>query len=369
MTQFKSQDPSLSQQRKADHIRLALDQQNDIKVNPFDQIRFVHHSLANIRLEEIDLSTSWANSYHPFPFYINGMTGGHTQSKEYNYRLAVVARETGLAMGVGSVSAALSDPTVKETYTIIREANPQGFILANLGAHHGLENAQKAVDLLQANALQIHLNLPQEVVMPEGDRDFRSWAKNIEEIVNGLSVPVIIKEVGFGMSQETIQKLIHLGVHTIDISGRGGTNFVHIENDRRDTLDFSDLGSWGQTTPESLLEASHHLHEVEILASGGIRHSLDIVKSLALGARSAGIAGKFLHSVAHEGIDPTIQLVNQWKTAIQHMMLLLNCKSIHDLQATDIVLTHSLLDWAKSRQIDFQTLANRSKKELDNSND
>lgn len=346
-------------ERKDDHVNLALNQQGELLVSDFDAIRFVHHSFAPITMSDIQLTTNWANNTHRLPFYINGMTGGSTYTKDFNRKLAEVARETGLAMASGSVSIAMKDASTADSFTIIREVNPQGFVMANLGAHHTLDNARKAVDLLQANALQIHLNVPQEVVMPEGDRDFRTWSDNIAQIVEQLHVPVIVKEVGFGMSRQTIQHLMDLGVQTIDVSGRGGTNFIRIENSRRDQLDFSLLNGWGQSTVESLLEASPFTKKTTILASGGIRHYLDIVKCLALGASAVGLSGKFLSTVHHEGVAATIDLVNQWQESIQHLMLMLGCPNIETLRNTDLILTGSLRDWANDRQIDLADLANR----------
>ena len=351
-----SQEPSLAQARKDDHVKHALDQHSKFMKSPFDQIRFVHHSLNQVDFKSLDLSTQWAGHQHPLPFYINGMTGGSDFTKKYNRQLAQVAAETGLAMASGSVSAALKDPSVSDSFTVIRQMNPKGFVLANIGAHHHVDNAKKAVDLLQANALQIHLNIPQEVVMPEGDRDFSTWLRNIEDIVAEVGVPVIVKEVGFGMSKQTIKNLIQVGVRTIDISGRGGTNFINIENARRDQLDFSALGDWGQTTPESLLEAQAYLSNVEILASGGIRHFVDIVKALSLGARASGISGHFLKSVHDKGVDETIKMVDQWQESLRHMMLLLGCQTIQDIQSQEIVLGQELTHWAHSRGIDLSPI-------------
>lgn len=356
--------PSINEQRKNDHVAHALEQQNRTSQHPFDDIRFVYHSFSQTTLDEIDLTTTWANHTHSLPFYINGMTGGSDFTKTINQKLAIVARETGLSMASGSVSITMKETKAKESFEIIRKENPAGFVMANLGAHHSLENAKRAVDLLEANALQIHLNIPQEVVMPEGDRDFTMWSKNIEDIVRHLSVPVIVKEVGFGMSRETIEHLLELGVQTIDVSGRGGTNFITIENERRDQLDFSELANWGQTTPESLLEAySVQMNGVNpsfhLLASGGIRHYLDVIKSLALGADGVGLSGKFLWMVHEEGIDATIRWVQQQEEAIRSLMLMLDTPSISSLKTTQIILHNHLKDWAKARRIDWTHFANR----------
>lgn len=357
---FQSQLPTFSQQRKDDHVKHALTQQSQLNTSQFANIRLIHHSFAPMTIDEVSITTKWANKEHSLPFYINGMTGGSTATKKYNQLLAQIAHQTGLAMASGSVSGALSDASVVDSYKIIRRENPNGFVMANLGAHHSLENAQRAVDLLEADALQIHLNVPQEIVMPEGDRDFRNWSTNIEQIVQFLPVPVIVKEVGFGMSRETIQHLINLGVQTIDVSGRGGTNFIMIENERREQLNYESIASWGQTTPESLLEASEYMQQATILASGGVRDFFDIVKAIALGATAVGLSGRFLHLAHQEGVEKSVQIVENWREAIMQMMLMLNCRTIKDLQQVDVLLPPELAHWATARHINWQHYANRS---------
>lgn len=351
---MNSQEPFIAQSRKDDHVHHALKQQDQPPRSPFDDIRFVHQSLNSVNFHKIDISTQWAGHHHQHPFYINGMTGGSRFTKQFNEKLAIVAAETGLAMASGSVSAALKDPYVVDTFSIVRQMNPHGFVLANLGAHHNVDNAKRAVDILQANALQIHLNIPQEVVMPEGDRDFSSWEQNIHDIVAQVGVPVIIKEVGFGMSQETIQRLIELGVQTIDVSGRGGTNFIQIENQRRDRLDFSALSEWGQTTPEALLEAQKYMSEVTILASGGIRHYMDILKALSLGAKATGISGLFLKKINDDGIDQTIQMVNDWAESLRHLYLMLGVEKTSQLPNLSLVFNTNLINWAEQRNINLK---------------
>lgn len=358
---MKSQEPSLAQQRKNDHVQHALDQHTSHPANEFDRIRFIHHSFNQTDFDTIDLSTTWAQHQHAFPFYINGMTGGSDFTYQFNDKLSHVAQQTGLAMASGSVSAALKDLTVADSYRIIRKNHPTGFILANIGAHHTLENAQRAVDILQADALQIHLNIPQEVVMPEGDRDFSQWEENIAQIVEGLTVPVIVKEVGFGMSHETLAKLTRIGVSTVDISGRGGTNFIQIENERRNTLDFSSLLHWGQTTPESLIEAQPFIQsqQLEILASGGIRHFTDIFKAIAMGAQAVGLSGHFLKMVHELGVDQTVTIVEEWKQGLTHLALLLGTQTITELQQHPIMVDASLAHWAHQRGIAINHLAQR----------
>lgn len=352
----------LNIRRKDDHLRFALEQYDASVVDssPFEDIRFIHHSFSQVNQDKINLTTRWANQTHKWPIYINAMTGGSQLAYDYNLKLAKVAKATDLAIATGSISSALSNLNVKDSFKIMRSINPDGFIMANLGAHHSVDNAKRAVDLIQANALQIHLNLPQEVVMPEGDRDFSMWLTHIEEMVNQLDVPVIVKEVGFGMSKETIQTLINLGVTTIDISGRGGTNFINIENNRRSNNDLSQLSLWGQTTPESLIEAYPYTNQCNILASGGIRHSLDMVKAFALGAKSAGIAGAVLSHLDEFDVEKTIEWILSLQNSLEKLALMLNCQQFEDFKHTDLIIINQLKEWAEIRQFDYHKLAHRS---------
>lgn len=355
---------TLAQQRKDDHLDMALFLASQSSgSHPFDQIRFVHHSCPEISRNDIKLETEWAGFKHAFPFYINGMTGGSQRTHEVNRDLAILARECHLTMGVGSVATALKDSSVADSYQVVREVNPDGFIFANIGAHHSVENAQRAVDLINADGLQIHLNAPQEAVMPEGDRDFSMWLENIAKIKNQLSVPVVVKEVGFGMSRETIEALVSIGVSTIDVSGRGGTNFVAIENARRVKQEFNLMLNWGQTTPESLLEAFDWTQDpesqVEILASGGVRDFMDIAKALALGAKGVGLAGNVLRMLTQSGLDQTIETVHAWQEALVQVMLVLGCADIASLKKTDLILSGALPEYADQRGIKWNGLAKR----------
>ncbi|MBM6614591.1 type 2 isopentenyl-diphosphate Delta-isomerase [Desemzia sp. RIT804] len=346
--------------RKNEHVSLAEHFYTETHQTDFDHIRFVHHSIPETGTQKIDLSTSFAGLSMTQPFYINAMTGGSSWTKKVNEKLATVARETGLLMASGSLSAGLKDPSVADSFTIIRETNPNGQILANLGGGQTLENAKKAINLIQANGLQIHLNTPQEIVMPEGDRDFSSWLTKLEQIVKGVDVPVIVKEVGFGMSRETMQQLASIGVKTIDVSGKGGTNFAQIENYRRTKNSMDFLEDWGQSTAISLLEAQPLMGSTEILASGGIRTQMDILKSLSLGAHAAGISGYFLHYVLQHGVDETIAHVEQIKEQLVAVMTLLGAESVADLQKTDLIITGPVRDWCEARDIDYRSFARRN---------
>lgn len=345
--------------RKDEHVSLAKAFHKP-HLTDFDAIRIIHHSLPELQVADVSLTTTLAQQTISSPFYINAMTGGSEKTKKINEQLALVARETHLAMATGSVSAALKDSSVRDSFTIVRETNPNGVLLANVGAGTSLENAQAAVDLLQADALQIHLNAPQELVMPEGDRDFRNWLADIAHIVAHLSVPVIVKEVGFGMTRETIQQLVTSGVQAIDISGRGGTSFTQIENARRSKREFSYLVDFGQSTVQSLLEAKQVTAQFELIASGGIRNAYDIFKALCLGAQSVGVSGTILNELLTNGVEATIELVQRWQQELQTLLALTGCQTIADTQKVPLLLTGDVRAWCDARAISLQTYANRS---------
>ncbi|UUV99829.1 type 2 isopentenyl-diphosphate Delta-isomerase [Vagococcus luciliae] len=337
--------------RKDQHIHYAEMQYSQPKSNGLDGVRFVHQSFSEISVKDVSLHTNLDTLKLAVPFFINAMTGGSDKAAIINKNLAYVARETNIAMAVGSISIALNDTTQQESFKIVRKTNPNGVIFANLGAHHSVENAKRAVDLIEANALQLHLNTPQELVMPEGDRDFSSWLKNIESIVNNLNVPVIVKEVGFGMSKETIQQLIDVGVTIIDVAGKGGTNFIEIENQRRELKEYSYLYDWGQTTAESLLEARKFSSQAAIVASGGIKTPLDMLKSFGLGAVSTGLSGEFLHLILTKGTDETIQQIERFKEELTHLMVLVGAKSIATIKDQPLVLDSQLTNWCYQRHL------------------
>lgn len=340
--------------RKDQHIHFAEMQYQSNSSNGLDQVRFVHQSFAEMKTSDVNLQTSLGSLNLDYPFFINAMTGGSDKAKIINQNLASIAKETNLAMAVGSVSAAIKSPELADSFKIVRQVNPKGIIISNLGAHHQLDNAKRAVDMLEANAIQLHINTPQELVMPEGDRDFNGWLANIEDIVNHIDVPVIVKEVGFGMSKESIQQLLDIGVSIIDVSGRGGTNFIHIENERRDLKEFDYLLNWGQTTAESLLEAHFYRKQADFIASGGIKHPLHMLAAFGLGAKAVGLSGELLHLVLTKGNDTTIKTIESWKQELVALMTMIGAKRIADVERKPLVLSPELSHWCRERHINFK---------------
>lgn len=338
------------EQRKNEHVRLAL-AQSETSQSDFDRIRFVHHAIPEIDVDEVTLLPNFKALNMSHVLYINAMTGGSEWTAKTNEQLAQVAKATQIPMAVGSMHAALKNPAVRHSYEVAREQYPHGHIWANVSADATLEEAQTAIEMIQADALQIHVNAPQELVMPEGNRQFKHWLTRIEAIVKGVQVPVIVKEVGFGMSYDTIQKLIDVGVAFVDISGHGGTNFVSIENERRQFKDMAYLQEWGQSTVVSLLEARNLSSRVHVLASGGIRHPLDVIKALRLGAEAVGMSRPILKLLHEEGVEATIEYVEDFKTQMVYIMTLLNARNIMELRQSAIVFDPYLKNWIQQRQL------------------
>lgn len=318
--------------RKDEHIKYALKYQSPY--NSFDEMELIHHSLPDYDLSEIDLHTYFAGRDFDYPFYINAMTGGSEKAKAVNRKLAQVAQATGLVMVTGSYSAALKNPQ-DDSYPSKKDY-PDLLLATNLGIDKPYELGLQTVDEMQPIFLQVHVNLMQELLMPEGEREFRSWKKNLENYATKMPVPVVLKEVGFGMDLKTIQMAHAFGIKTFDISGRGGTSFAFIENQRGG--DRSYLNEWGQTTVQSLLNLQDVVDTVEILASGGVRHPLDMVKCFVLGAKGVGLSRTVLELVEKYSVEQVVDIVNGWKDDLRLIMCALNCKTIADLRNVDYLL-------------------------------
>lgn len=347
--------------RKDDHVQLANKLYNKEAISDFDSIRFVYNSLPQIKLSEVSLKTQVAGIKMDYPIFINAMTGGSAKTQIINEDLTKVAIATKLAIASGSLSAALKDESLKDSFKVIRDNNPEGLVFANLGAEYDYSKAKAAIHILKADALQIHLNVIQELVMPEGDRDFSMWLSNIKDIKSKAKVPIIVKEVGFGMSRETIKKLVDTNIDAIDVSGFGGTNFAAIENYRRQNTKYAYLNDFGQSTVISLLEAQAFTNKTDIIASGGIRNPLDVIKSLALGAKAVGISGLILNYLLKFGVEMTIDLINNWKKELKVIMTILGVKNIQELSEVDLIILDDVKAWCQARDIDCNSFANRQK--------
>jgi len=346
------------EQRKLDHVRYALELPVTRR-NGFSDLRFVHRALPECDVSDVSLATEVGGLSFSSPIFINAMTGGADETLEINRRLAEVAKETGLAMAVGSQRAALKEERLVPTYSVVRRVNPDGIVIGNLGAGATPEDAQRAVEMIGANLLHLHLNAAQELTMPEGDRKFRGMAERIRSVVERVSVPVIVKEVGNGMAAETYEKLAGIGVRVVDVAGMGGTNFVSIENRRREGLPFNQLEEYGQTTAVSLLEAQGYRGRFDLLGSGGVESAMDVAKCLALGARAVGVAGALLRPLMEHGVAHVIDLVANWHEELRAVMVLQECRTVAELTERPLIVLGETAQWCQLRGIDLAQLAQR----------
>lgn len=329
--------------RKDDHIKYALSYQSPY--NAFDDMELIHRSLPDYELNEIDLHTHFAGYDFEFPFYINAMTGGSKKGRAVNQKLAQVAQATGIIMVTGSYSAALKNPH-DDSYPS-KEEFPDLLLATNIGIDKPYELGLQAIQEMHPIFLQVHVNLMQELLMPEGEREFRRWKEHLADYATKMPVPVILKEVGFGMDLKTIETAHKLGIKTVDISGRGGTSFAYIENQRGNNHSY--LNEWGQSTVQTLLNAQPMMDKIEILASGGVRHPLDIVKCLVLGAKAVGLSRVILELVENNSVEEVITTINGWKDDLRLIMCALNCKTIADLRQVDYLLYGKLSEVNQKR--------------------
>ena len=347
--------------RKDEHLELAVHLHRQDRANAFDDVSFIHHSLPGVSAEQVDIGTTVLGCRWEVPFFINAMTGG-TQATAINADLAAAAAEAGVAIACGSQHVALHDPERADGFHVIRRRAPGAFVLANIGPTVSPQEAARAVEMLEADALQIHLNAAQELVMPEGDRDFSGWEEAVATIVAAVPVPVVVKEVGFGLSRRSIESLARTGVAAVDVAGAGGTDFIAIENERRPQRDLSYLVGWGQPTALCLLEsvAVDDPVGLPVLASGGVRNPLDVVRSLALGACAVGASGHVLRTLVKEGPEALRRELSTWGDHVRTLMTLLGAADVAQLRRTDVVVTGRTAEQARLLGVDLGRLAHRS---------
>lgn len=359
--------------RKDEHVRLAEELRGERSAprGVWDDVRFVHRSFPGVSFDGVSTATSVCGRDWSVPFYINAMTGGSEKTALINADLARAAAATGVAMATGSASPALKDPSLVHSFRVVRENAPEAFLFANVSPEMTVTQARDAVGFLDADALQVHVNPAQELVMPEGDRDFRHWLDRLTDIVGGVDVPVVVKEVGFGLGSAAVSAVASCGVATVDVSGRGGTNFIDIENRRREKQEYAYLSGWGQTAAECLLDlqtaplptvagtGAGAGAPVQVLASGGVQTPLDVVRALALGASAVGVSGHFLHVLMTDGVDALTAEIGEWTSQVRTLMTLLGASTVAELQCTDVLVTGETAEFARLRGVDLRRLARR----------
>lgn len=321
--------------RKKEHIEgfLRTYSQGD---NGFDRIKLYNNSLPEVSFNEISLKSRIFNKEIGAPIIINAITGGTQDAEEINRNLAELAREFKLPMAVGSQSVGLKYEDAVKSYRCVREIlGEDGVVISNLSANRKLEEVKQAVDMIRADGVQLHLNVLQELCMEEGDRDFKGIVENIKYIKENLHVPVIAKEVGFGISEKTALKLKEIGIDYIDVGGKGGTNFVQIEDSRYESRRYEEFYSFGITTAESLILTKRAYPESTVISSGGIRTAGDVVKSLILGADYVGISGILLERLLKEGYEAAEKTLRELIRNVKIYMTVLGAGEIEQLREVD----------------------------------
>lgn len=306
--------------RKKDHIRLALADKTTL--TSLDAYAIDYNSVPRFGLDNLDTSTTICNKKWQFPFFINAITAGGEECNKINQDFMEVSKACGIEFFPGSYSPALKDKNDEAAY-------PKGYSI-NLGLDKDPNLILDAIEKTKAQYIQLHTNPLQEIVMPEGDHNFESWLSTLTEVSKKSPIPVILKETGFGMNEETIKLAVDLNLAAVDVSGMGGTNFARIENGRREDKS-TYLENIGFTTAESLEFAAPYRDKIDIIASGGIRNPLDVVKCLALGAKAVGVSKTFLEILVNDGKEALIDEIEKWKKELKFLMILMNAKNIDEL--------------------------------------
>lgn len=324
----------------------------------FEYVHLIHNALPELNLSEVDTSTRFLEHNFAAPLLIDSMTGGAPESGKINATLAEAAEKFGVAMAVGSQRTGLTAEELAETYSVARKNAPNAFITANIGGAQlakglGVDDAKKLIDMINADALVVHLNPVQEVVQPEGEPSFKGVLGRIRELVTNVKVPLIVKEVGAGISREVAIKLEIEGVAAINISGAGGTSWARVKHHRAAAKghdDRAELGElfwdWGIPTAAALLEVRKAV-KLPIISSGGIRNGLEIAKGLALGASMCAMASPMLRQAAL-GKEALFRFIQHVLLELKTSMFLVGASNILALKHSRYVLTGPLAEWAKS---------------------
>ncbi len=326
--------------RKLEHIRLALEERMQLGRNFFDDYRFDNTALPEIDLDAIDTCVSFLGRRLAAPFLISSMTGGTATAGQINRNLAAGAEAAGIAVGVGSQRKALEDPSQAESFRV-REVAPNAVLLANLGAVQlnyglGVQACRDAVSMIGADALILHLNPLQEAIQPEGQCNFSGLLARIGTVVAELGVPVVVKEIGCGISESTARALAGVGVRIVDTAGVGGTSWARIEAQRAGDLAIGELfAGWGIPTPESIRQV-RRVEGLTVIGSGGVRNGLDAAKCIALGADLVGMAYPFLEpaTVSPEKVAEKVRRISR---ELKICMFCLGVKTIGELRRVPLL--------------------------------
>ena len=306
-----------------------------------ENVYIEHNAISDVALADVDTSIEFMGRKITMPLMVDAMTGGGKSSTSINEDLSSICETIGIPMAVGSESIALNDEESRESFELVKHKNDL-LRIGNLGFEREIEDFAFARDLVDAHAMQVHLNIAQELVMKEGDNHFHSSLGLIEELVKDFGHPIIVKETGSGISKAVAEKLIGVGVKYIDVAGFGGTNFIEIEDLRDFEMDYSDLYGWGIPTAKSIIDVRSASDDVFIIASGGIRTAMDIVKSIIIGSDMAAMSGEVLNYLLRGGYDACEDFLKEVGHKIKIIMALLGVRTIDELKKVDYKLTGDL---------------------------
>lgn len=342
MTQYYWGD-KMSIERKNEHIKYAIKSKTHREA--FKDVHLLYNSIPELDFNKIDTTAKIFGREFNFPILINAMTGGSPAGERINKSLSLAGARFNIPFAVGSQSVAIKDKILRDSFTIARKVSRNGFILANVGAGVSVEEAKQAAHMIEADGLQLHLNVLQELVMPEGDREFSGILENIYKIVENISIPVIVKEVGFGMTLDTVLTLKKTGIKVIDIGGLGGTNFAKIEWMRRYDRLCRSLCSIGIPTPVSLHEACKAKPGIDVVCGGGIRNGLDITKALIMGADFISVAYPLLEAFITGGENNLFKRIEKLIYELKVSMIAAGASNIKELQSKKVVITGKTMEW------------------------
>jgi len=334
--------------RKAEHIQLALESGMQFRRNFFEDWVFEHDALPELDYDEIETHADFLGRRLSAPLLISCMTGGTEEAMRINRNLAHAAEATGVAFGVGSQRSALEDPSKTASFSV-RPFAPSIPLLANLGAVQlnygfGVDECRKAVEMIDADALVLHVNALQEAIQPEGQRNFAGLLPKIAEIVSELEVPVIVKEVGCGISRRVAERLVRLGVGIVDTAGMGGTNWARIEAARASDHAIGELfADWGIPSPLAIRRL-REIPGLTVIGSGGLRSGLDCAKAVASGAEIAGLAYPFLQAAA-ESAERAIEIVRRTVEELKICMFCVGARTIDELGQVPLLPTGGHREW------------------------
>jgi len=358
-----------TENRKAEHISICLDKKAQARkiTTGFEDIQFVHRALPDVDKERIDVSTKVFGYKFSAPLIIGAMTGGTAEATRINAAIAEAVENLQLGMGVGSQRAAIENPKLTETYSVVRKKAPTAFLIANIGGIqlvHGcdVKEVKQAVEMIDADAVAVHLNALHEMVQPEGQTAFKGVLDKICEIAGKLDKPVIVKETGAGIAAEEAKKLEKAGVKAIDVAGAGGTSFAAVEYYRSETGSIQHLLSdifwdWGIPTVASLIETAQTV-KIPVIASGGVRTGMDIAKSLALNACLGSVSQPSLEA-AVKGDEATERILSLLVEELRNVMFLVGAEKVEDLAEAPIVVMGKTAEWLKTRGFNVEEYSRR----------